>query len=136
MDPLRRLLLICLCAGLAGCATTPPHDFASPDPSWKTRVGQLQYQGPRLSLIGELVVRSSPAGDFQLTFSKGPAATLLTVRQDATHAVVEGPLARGRWAGRVAEAPTRLRGWLGLRDAIRRGETRFQAEEEVFRFSF
>jgi hypothetical protein len=69
-------------------------------------------------LIGEVLVRFSKGGDFELTFSKGPGVALLQVRQDANFASLKGPLARGGWSGPTAQAPARLRGWLQLRDKL------------------
>ena len=54
----------------------------------------------------------------ELTFSKAPALTLMTIKQDAQFASAEGPLARGGWAGPTASAPERLRGWFALREKI------------------
>jgi len=90
------------------------------DPSrdWQARNGQLLYRGRKTSLIGEVLVRFSKAGDFELTFTKGPGVPLLEIRQDANFASVKGPLARGGWSGSAAQAPTRLRGWLELRELL------------------
>ena len=53
-------------------------------------------------------------GGFELTFSKGPGVTLLTVEQDATFAQIKGALAHGGWSGADGgTAPHRLLGWLG-----------------------
>lgn len=108
-------------ATLSGCQTTAPHQFATPTAPWQTRTGQMSYTGPRMSLIGEVVVRSTKAGDFELTFSKGPGVTLLMLRSDTNVVQIEGPLARGRWSGSAASAPERLRGWIALRDKILAG---------------
>lgn len=118
---MRPIGLILVALVFASCATTTTHQFAAPTPAWKTRAGQLAYRGPQTSLIGEVLVRTSPAGDMELTFSKAPALTLMTIRQDAQFASAEGPLARGRWAGRTANAPERLRGWFALRQKILAG---------------
>ena len=122
----RHLLLAFVLLGLTSCATTSSHQFAAPAPAWKTRTGQLAYRGPQTSLIGEVLVRTSPAGDMELTFSKAPALTLMTIRQDAQFASAEGPLARGRWAGETASAPERLRGWFSLREKILAGGSSVQ----------
>ena len=105
---------------LAGCGTTATtsHKFAEPTPIWKTRAGQLLYAGPKMKMAGDLLVRYSAAGDLELTFSKGPGVTLLDLRQDATFAQINGPLARGGWAGETPKAPEHLRGWLSLRKEI------------------
>ncbi|MFN2508446.1 MAG: hypothetical protein ABR589_06700 [Chthoniobacterales bacterium] len=111
-------LIGALALSLSACQTTSNHQFSIPSANWQTRSGQLAYTGARMSLIGEVLVRYSNSGDFELTFSKGPGVTLLVLRQDAQFASAEGPLARARWAGPVANAPERLRGWFALREKI------------------
>lgn len=118
---MRPILLFVLSLCLTSCVTTSTHQFAAPAADWKTRAGQLAYRGPKLSLIGEVLVRTSKAGDLELVFSKGPGVTLMSIRQDAQFASAEGPLARGRWAGPIASAPERLRGWFALREKILAG---------------
>jgi hypothetical protein len=91
-----------------------------------------------MSLIGEVLVRYSKSGEMELTFSKGTAVTLLTIRQDAQFASAAGPLARGPWAGPDANAPERLRGWFSLRDKIIAGQSsvQFSAGGETFNLRF
>jgi hypothetical protein len=91
-----------------------------------------------MSLIGEVLIRYSASGDFELRFSKGPGLTLLVIRQDAQFASAEGPLARGRWSGPTANAPERLRGWFALRDKIIAGgaTVRFTSGAESFNLRF
>ena len=67
------------------------------------------YRAPNTTLIGEVLVRSSKTGDFELTVSKGPGITLLSLRQDATFAEVKGGMAGHGWSGRVDQAPPQLR---------------------------
>lgn len=91
-------------------------------------------------MIGEVLVRFSKNGDFELTFTKGPGITLLEVRQDATFARAKGPLARGGWSGPTAQAPARLRGWLQLREVLMasgaKPSVRHSAGDETFVFRF
>ena len=133
-------LLVGFIAGLTSCATTATtdHQFAAPAANWQTKSGQLAYTGPRMSLIGEVLVRYSKAGDMELTFTKGTAVTLLTIRQDAQFASAQGPLARGGWAGPTANAPERLRGWFSLREKIVAGgsNVRFSSGAETFNLRF
>jgi len=114
---LRILLVAALVVGLTSCQTIR-HTFLGPALDWQARNGQLLYRGKRTTLIGEVLVRFSKAGDFELTFTKGPGIPLLEVRQDANFASVKGPLARGGWSGPSAQAPVRLRGWLQLRELL------------------
>ena len=140
MSHIRRIGPILLAMALASCATTSRHQFTDPARDWQSRSGQLFYKGPRTSIIGEVLVRFSKNGDFELSFSKGPGVTLLQVRQDANFASVKGPLARGGWSGPSAQAPARLRGWLQLREKLMAsgGKTSVSHSEggETFTFRF
>src|SRR5438105_6680903 len=62
---------------LTACATVSRHQFAEPAREWQARSGQLLYRSQKTTLIGEVLVRFSKSGDFELTFSKGPGVTLL-----------------------------------------------------------
>ncbi len=124
---------------LTSCQTLR-HQFASPEPDWQSQIGQLQYRGAKTSLIGEVLVRYSSSGDFELTFSKGPGVILLTVRQDDKFVRVSGPLARGSWSGPPNEAPARLRGWVSLREVLLRSQDQSLIRQKVgsdqFTFAF
>ena len=124
---------------LTSCQTFR-HRFLEPAPDWQSKVGQLQYRGPKTSLIGDVLIRYSSAGDFELTFSKGPGVTLLTVRQDDKFVRVSGPLARGSWSGPPNETPVRLRGWVSLRQVLVRAKTeplvRQTVGQDRFTFAF
>jgi hypothetical protein len=103
---------------LASCATISQHQFAEPARDWQTRIGQLLYRTPKTTVIGDVVVRFSKSGGFELTFSKGPGVNLFALRQDASFAEIKGPLAGRGWSGPIDRAPEQLRGWLELRDKI------------------
>jgi hypothetical protein len=111
------MMLTAVALGLTSCQTIR-HHFLDPSRDWQARNGQLLYKGQKTRLIGEVLVRFSKKGDFELTFTKGPGIALLEVRQDANFASVKGPLARGSWSGSTAQAPARLRGWLQLREVL------------------
>jgi len=113
----RRIVFVLFSIALLGITSceTVRNRFLEPAPDWQSRNGQLQYRGPKTSLIGEVLVRYSNQGDFELTFSKGPGITLLKVRQNDKFVRVSGPLARGSWSGPPDETPERLRGWVSLR---------------------
>ncbi|HEY2710954.1 MAG TPA: hypothetical protein VGI60_00445 [Chthoniobacterales bacterium] len=132
------LVLLAL-ACLTSCAAYR-HQLAQPTPEWQSRIGQLQYRGPKTALIGEVLVRYSSAGDFELTFTKGPGVPLLTVRQDDKFVRVSGPLARGSWSGPPEDAPERLRGWVSLRDVLLRSPNeplvRHSLGRDRFTFAF
>ena len=125
---------------VTSCATSSSHSFSNPASDWQSKSGQLMYHTPNTTLIGEVLVRFSKDGDFELTVSKGPGITLLSLRQDATFAEVKGGLARQGWSGPVGQAPPQLRGWLGLREqflhAPDRKTLRYAAGNETFLFRF
>ena len=135
---LRILLIAALLIGLTSCQSI--HQFLGPARDWQARSGQLLYRGKRTTLIGEVLVRFSKAGDFELTFTKGPGIALLEVRQDENFASVRGPLARGSWSGPSAKAPARLRGWVELRELLmaagEKTSVQHSAGAETFIFRF
>jgi hypothetical protein len=92
------------------------------------------------TLIGEALVRFSNAGDFELTVSKGPGITLLSLRQDAAFAEINASFTGQHWSGPASNAPSQLRGWLGLRDQFLRAPNqktlRYVSNGETFLFRF
>jgi hypothetical protein len=146
----RSLALLGMTILITSCETTSTHQFAQPTNDWQTRSGQLLYHNTNTTLIGEVLVRISRNGDFELTFSKGPGVTLFTLRQDQNFAEVRGAMAGPGWAGPIDHAPPQLRGWLGLRDQLlhtlapaspskggqRRQSIRYVAGSETFIFRF
>jgi hypothetical protein len=132
------LAIVLFC--IISCSTVSRHEFSEPTVGWQIKSGQLMYRTPSTTLIGEVLVRFSKAGDFELTVSKGPGITLLSLRQDATFAAVKGGLARQGWSGPVGQPPPQLRGWLGLRDqflhAPDRKTLRYASGNETFLFRF
>ena len=137
---LKLFLIALLIVDLTSCATTSTHQFAEPARDWQTRTGQLLYRNPKTTVIGEVAVRFSENGDFELAFSKGPGVTLLILRQDSNFAEVSGPLAGRGWSGPIDHAPPQLRAWLELRNKIVQAKDRHQvrhvsrSETFVFRF--
>src|SRR5436853_7903567 len=85
--------------GLTSCLTPSQHQFAEPAGNWETRTGQLLYRTSNRTLIGEVFVRSSSNGSFELTFSKGPGMSLLVLRQDVKFAEIKGGLSGRGWSG-------------------------------------
>jgi hypothetical protein len=136
---LKTALIAITLLDLTSCATTSRHQFAEPAGNWQTKSGQLMYRAAQTRLVGDVLVRFSKSGDFELTFSKGPGVTLLSLRQDASFAEVKGPFAEGHWSGGVEQAPKPLRGWLGLRDKLIHSQcrsVRYTAGNETFLFRF
>ena len=136
----RALVIALAIVDLTSCATTSPHQFAEPAGDWQMRNGQLLYRNAKTTLIGEVLIRYSKNGDFELTFSKGAGVTLLALRQDSSFAEIKGPVVRGGWSGQVEQAPQRLRGWLNLRDKLIRAQdrhaVRYATGTETFLFRF
>ena len=111
------LSVLAICAiALSGCQT--PHQFATPDKTWQTHIGQLKYSDKTRTIIGDVVVQQRGAQDFQLEFQKAGGIPLLTLREDATTARAEGLFARGSWQGAPSTAPKHLRNWVALREAF------------------
>lgn len=137
---LKTFLVALVVVDFAGCTTTSTHQFAEPKVNWQTKTGQLLYRNAKTTVIGDVAVRFSKNGDFELMFSKGPGVTLLTLRQDAGFAEVKGPMAGRGWAGPADHAPQPLRGWLELREAVLHAQDRHTVrhvsgtETFVFRF--
>lgn len=125
---------------LSSCATTSTHQFAEPAADWQVRTGQLLYRNAKTTMIGDVVVRFSKNGDFDLTFSKGPGVILLTLQQDATFARVAGAFARTGWSGAIDRAPPPLHGWLQLREKVigarDQKSIRVTSDAETFLFRF
>ncbi len=114
---MRKSAVALLALLLAGCAI---HQFAEPSREWTTRNGQLLYHGKKRAIIGEVLVRFSNRGDFELTFTKGPGVSMLTMRTDPQFARLQGLLIGLPWSGPIAQPPPRARGWLALREQILR----------------
>ena len=118
---MKSIAAILAVALLAGCQT--PHQFATPDKTWKTHIGQLKYRDAKRTIIGDVVIQQRGAQDFQLDFQKAGGIPLLTLREDATTARAEGLFARGSWQGAPSAAPKHLGNWVALRTAFHRPTT-------------
>ena len=133
-------LLFITAVCLTSCATISHHQFSEPAAGWQTKTGQLMYRTAKATLIGEAIVRFSKTGDFELTVSKGPGITLLSLRQDAGFAEFNANFTGQRWSGPTEQAPQQLRGWLGLRDQFLRAPNqktlRYVSDGETFQFRF
>lgn len=132
------LFVIAVC--LTNCASVAHHQFSEPAAGWQTKAGQLMYRTANTTLIGEAIVRYSKTGDFELTVSKGPGITLLSLRQDAAFAEFNASFTGQHWSGATTDAPSQLRGWLGLRDQFLRAPNqktlRYASGSETFQFRF
>lgn len=125
---------------LTSCSALSNYNFLQPGKDWRTRSGQLQYRNNKNTVTGDVVVRTSKRGDFEMTFAKGPGVTLLTIQQDEHNAQVKGPMARLAWSGPVERAPKQLRGWLSLREKLLQSQDQSVVTQkigsETFSFRF
>jgi len=133
-------LLFITAVCLTSCASVSQHQFSEPAAGWQTKTGQLMYRTAKATLIGEAIVRLSNTGDFELTVSKGPGITLLSLRQDAEFSEFNASFTNQRWSGATSHAPPQLRGWLGLRDQFLRTPNqktlRYVSGSDTFLFRF
>lgn len=120
-----------LILNLTSCSFLSRHQFKMPSKEWRTRTGQLQYRTRGVTVTGDVIVRFSAQGDFELTFSKGPGINLFSIRQDAEFAEVKSSLTRQSWSGRVDQAPEQLRGWLSLRAKLMSEPQRRVIRQEI-----
>ena len=74
--------------------------------------------GPEMSLIGEVLVRSSASGELELTFSKGPGVRFCTVRQDDKFGECRRSARAWCLVGSARECAGALRGWFALREIL------------------
>src|SRR5439155_11660628 len=59
MSILRAIVIALAIVDVTSCATTSRHQFAEPTPDWKVRSGQLSYRAPKMTLIGDILIRFS-----------------------------------------------------------------------------
>ena len=137
---LRAISIIAIASCLISCASVSHHQFSEPAAGWQTKTGQVMYRTAKATLIGEAIVRLSTTGDFDLTVSKGPGITLLSLRQDAEFAEFNASFTGQHWSGPTASAPPQLRGWLALRDqflhAPNQKTLRYVSGSDTFVFRF
>lgn len=135
------LAVVALSLVVVGCRTTTP--FPTVNSTWRTQTGQLLYaKAGERTVIGDVVVSTSGANEFQLDFRTGPGIPLVKLWRSGERARVEGLLARGTWEGAVKAAPARLAGWIAVTDRFPRRrvadrlELESAASQERFVFSF
>lgn len=115
----RSLSLIVSClllaAMFAGCAT---YQFATPNASWQSVIGQLQYVSPKRSIIGETVVTRDGDQNFQLDFMTGPGLPILKLRKEGNKARAEAAFARVSWQGSAEHPVGPLKSWFALNEVF------------------
>lgn len=110
-----RILIILSAVLLAGCQSAK--EISGLGPEAKTRIGQLQYTFGSRSIVGDIILRSLPGGDYDLYFSKG-GVSVLEIQTRGGHMVATGLLARRGWSGATDEAPGPLKPWAMLREVL------------------
>jgi hypothetical protein len=90
---------------LPGLSDTRKHD------------GQMVYQTTRNSIVGDVILRTQPTGDYDLIFSKG-GAQMLQIQAHDGHLVATGLFARNGWTGPVDRTPGPLRAWALLKQVV------------------
>jgi hypothetical protein len=79
--------------------------------------GQMVYQTTHTSIVGDVILRTQPGGDYDLIFSKGGAEVLQIQAHDG-QLVATGLLARNGWTGPVERTPGPLKSWALLKQVV------------------
>ena len=107
------LSCIALLFVVAGCATAPTPTPIGP---FKIKTGQVLYASPKTTIVGNFIAKVSPS-DFMFDLSKGPGASLISVRSHGKDFV--SIVAQGRhWQGNPRFAPKIVKTWAALRCAF------------------
>jgi len=110
-----RILAVSVVAILAGCAIVQPISPLGGEA--KTRLGQLLYVTPKRSVIGDVVIRNLPGGDYDIEFSKG-GIPVMQLQMRGSRMTATGLFARPGWTGDVHHAPVPLRPWASLKEIL------------------
>ena len=110
----RYLPLFCLALLLSACQTVNELPGLS---EAKKHDGQMVYQTTQTSIVGDVILRTQPTGDYDLIFSKG-GAQMLQIQAHEGQLVATGLFARGGWTGPVDRTPGPLRTWALLKQVV------------------
>jgi hypothetical protein len=110
-----RILFVGVALTLAGCAIVQPISPLGQEA--KTHLGQLLYVTPKRSIIGDVLIRNLPGGDYDIEFSKGGVA-VLQLQLRGSRMTATGLFARTGWKGDVHHAPGPLRAWARLKEIL------------------
>jgi hypothetical protein len=110
-----RILPVGIAVILAGCAIVQPISPLGQEA--KTRLGQLLYVTPKRSVIGDIVIRNLPGGDYDIEFSKG-GIPVMQLQMRGSRMTATGLFARPGWTGDVHHAPVPLRPWASLKEIL------------------
>jgi hypothetical protein len=110
-----RIAVAFLAIILMGCRSV--NELSGLGPEAKTRIGQLRYVTGGRSIVGDIVLRNLRAGDYDLSFSKG-GVTVLELQARGTNMTATGLLAGSGWSGAADHAPSPLKPWVMLKEAL------------------
>ena len=110
----RYLSLFCLALLFTACQTVNELPGLA---DAKKHDGQMLYQTPQTSIVGDVILRTQPSGDYDLIFSKG-GAEMLQLQAHGGNMVATGMLARNGWKGPVERTPGILRPWALLKQVV------------------
>jgi hypothetical protein len=100
---------------LSGCQTV--NELPGLGSNAKRHDGQMVYQTSRTSIVGDVILRTSPSGDYDLVFLKG-GVQVLQVQAHGDQLVASGLFARNGWTGPLDRAPGPLKSWALLKQVI------------------
>jgi hypothetical protein len=83
----------------------------------RTHEGQMVYQTSRTSIVGDVILRTRPDGEYDLVFLKG-GVQILEIQAHNDQLVATGLFARNGWTGPLDRAPGPLRSWALLKQVI------------------
>ena len=127
-----RIIVALLAATLIGCRSV--NELSGLGPEAKTRIGQLRYATGGRSVVGDIILRSLTAGDYDLSFSKG-GVTVLELQTRGDNITATGLLVRGGWSGAAARAPSPLKPWAMLKEVLPYFDSNAPSAQETGRWS-
>jgi hypothetical protein len=127
-----RIIVAFLVATLIGCRSV--NELSGLGPEAKTRIGQLRYATGERSVVGDIILRSLAAGDYDLSFSKG-GVTVLQLQTRGDNMTATGLLVRGGWSGPAAHAPSPLKPWAMLKEVLPHFDSNAPSAQQTGRWS-
>lgn len=127
-----RIIVALLAATFFGCRSV--NELSGLGPEAKTRIGQLRYATGGRSVVGDIILRSLAAGDYDLSFSKG-GVTVLELQTRGHNITATGLLVRGGWSGAAARAPSPLKPWAMLKEVLPYFDSNAPSAQETGRWS-
>jgi len=103
-------------------------------PEAKTRIGQLRYATGKSSIVGDIVLRSLSAGDYDLSFSK-TGVSVMELQTRGADMTATGLMARGGWSGPADHAPGPLKPWAMLKEVLPYFDSKVPSAQSANRWS-